>query len=263
MKKTRSGAVSGASASRSAIAGALPTQRRPILRGFFLALMLLAAAGAGEFVCWLGLRDPLAALPRATENPVATGFAAEPRNGRTLQHVVLHAPGVGRIGLAISLPDPLPKRPLPVVMVLGGLATGERNIRHIPGGGDNAIVGYDWPIPTRMPPGWDFVREAPDLYDRALRVPGQIAAALDWLAGQGWADPERTSLLSFSLGALVAPAAQRPRRAPGPCDRLDGARLWRLASRCPARRQPLHEAPLGSAHPLSRRRPGVPTGRAG
>ncbi len=209
MKKNRSGAVSGASASRSTIAGALPAKRWPILRGFFLALMLLAAAGAGGFVCWLGLRDPLAALPRATENPVATDFAAEPRNGRTLQHVVLHAPGVGRIGLAISLPDPLPKRPLPIVMVLGGLATGERNIRHIAGGGDNAIVGYDWPIPTRLPQGWDFVREAPDLYDRALRVPGQIAAALDWLAGQGWADPERTSLLSFSLGALVAPAAQR------------------------------------------------------
>jgi hypothetical protein len=122
---------------------------------------------------------------------------------------VLDAPGVGRIGLAISLPDPLPKRPLPIVMVVGGLATGERNIHQVPGGGDNAIVGYDWPVPIRRPQGWDFVRDAPDLYDRALRVPGQIAAALDWLAGQGWADPERTSLLGFSLGALVAPAAQR------------------------------------------------------
>jgi hypothetical protein len=74
-----------------------------------------------------------------------------PHDGRRLQHVVLDAPGVGRIGLAISLPDPLPKRPLSIVMVVGGLATGERNIRHIPGGGDNAIVGYDWPIPTRRP----------------------------------------------------------------------------------------------------------------
>jgi hypothetical protein len=127
---------------------------RPVLRWggrFVLALMLLVAAGAGGFVCWLELRDPLAALPRATETPVATGFAVEPHDGRRLQHVVLDAPGVGRIGLAISLPDPLPKRPLSIVMVVGGLATGERNIRHIPGGGDNAIVGYDWPIPTRRP----------------------------------------------------------------------------------------------------------------
>jgi hypothetical protein len=208
MKKSRSAAVSEASARDSAIAGALRTKSRPILRGFSLALMLLAA-GAGGFICWLELRDPLTALPRATENPIATGFATEPRNGRMLQHVVLDAPGVGRIGLAISLPDPLPNRPLPIVMVLGGLATGESNIRHVRGGGDNAIVGYDWPIPTALPRGWDFFRGAPDLYDRALRVPGQVAAALDWLAGQGWADPDRTSLLGFSLGALVAPAAQR------------------------------------------------------
>ncbi|MDB5405185.1 MAG: hypothetical protein JWL84_97, partial [Rhodospirillales bacterium] len=166
-------------------------------------------AGAVAFVSWLGLRDPLAALPRATENPVATGFAAEPRDGRSLQHVVLDAPGVGRIGLAISLPDPLPKRSLPIVVVVGGLATGERNIRQVHGVGDNAIVGYDWPIQTRLLWGWDFIREAPDLYDRALCVPGQIAAALDWLAGQGWADAQRISLLGYSLGALAVPAAQR------------------------------------------------------
>ena len=86
------------------------------------------------FVCWLGLRDPFTALPRATGNPVAIEFAAAPLDGRTLQHVVLEAPMIGRIGLAISLPDPLPERPLPIVMVVGGLATGERNIRHIPGG---------------------------------------------------------------------------------------------------------------------------------
>jgi hypothetical protein len=96
--------------------GATPTERRrastktrPILRGgrrLFVTFVLLVASPA--FVCWLELRDPLAALPRATENAVATGLAApEPRDGRTLQHVVLDAPGVGQIGLAISLPDPL------------------------------------------------------------------------------------------------------------------------------------------------------------
>lgn len=208
MRKTGSEAVSGSPASRSAIVGTLATKRRPILRGLSLVLVLLAAA-AGGFACWLGLRDPLGALPRAIETPSATGFATEPRNGRTLQHVVLDAGGLGRIGLAISLPDPLPKRPLPIVMVLGGLATGERNIRHVTGGGDNAIVGYDWPVPTPLPQGWDLLRQAPNLYDRTLRVPGQIAAALDWLAGQGWADPDRISLLGFSLGALAVPAAQR------------------------------------------------------
>jgi hypothetical protein len=30
---------------------------------------MLLVAGAVVFVCWLGLRDPLAALPHATEKP--------------------------------------------------------------------------------------------------------------------------------------------------------------------------------------------------
>src|SRR5258707_225065 len=102
MKRTRSEAAREASVGRSA-AGALSAKRRPILRSFFLALILLAASAVG-FVCWLELRDQLAALPRATEKPIATGFSEETRNGRMLQHVVLEAPGVGRIGLAISLP---------------------------------------------------------------------------------------------------------------------------------------------------------------
>jgi pimeloyl-ACP methyl ester carboxylesterase len=174
-----------------------------------LALVLVAAVSAAAVVLWLALRDPIAALPRAGGKAVATGVTPQTRDGRVLQHVVLEAPGVGRIGLAISLPDPLPPRPLPIVMVLGGLATGERNISHIPGSGENAIVGYDWPIPTRLPQGWALLRQAPEFYDRALSVPGQIAAALDWIAGQGWADAGRVSLLGFSLGALAAPAAAR------------------------------------------------------
>jgi pimeloyl-ACP methyl ester carboxylesterase len=117
--------------------------------------------------------------------------------------------------LAISLPEPRPAEKLPVVMVLGGLATGENNIRHIARGGANAIVGYDWPIPTRLPQGWELLLQAPDLYDRALRVPGQIAAALEWLAGQDWADPARVSVLGFSLGTLAAPAAERLAQARG------------------------------------------------
>jgi pimeloyl-ACP methyl ester carboxylesterase len=175
----------------------------------FLLVILFALGAIGGAVAWLALRDPYEALPRAAEKAVATGFATERRGERTLQHLVLEAPGIGRLGLAISLPEPLPAGKLPLVLVLGGLATGENNIRHIPHGGANAIVGYDWPIPTRLPQGWDLLREAPDLYQRAIRVPGQIAAALDWLAAQDWADPARVSLLGFSLGTLAAPAAQR------------------------------------------------------
>src|SRR5690349_19247486 len=105
-----------------------------------LALLLALVAAAGGLVAWLAWRDPLAALPRAAQRAVATGSSVEPRGPRALHHIVLEAPGVGRIGLAASLPDPLPRERLPVVVVLGGLASGERNIRAIPGGGANAVV---------------------------------------------------------------------------------------------------------------------------
>ena len=96
-----------------------------------------------------------------------------------------------------------------MLIVLGGLATGADNIRAIPAPGDNALVGYTWPLPLRLPRGLDFVRAAPELRRRAVSVPGQVVAAMDWLAVQPWADRGRISLLGFSLGALVAPAVHR------------------------------------------------------
>ena len=64
--------------------------------------------------------------------------------------MILSSAALGDIGIIVSLPDPLPDRKLPILIVLGGLGTGENNIRYLPDAGDNAIVGYDWPIPVRF-----------------------------------------------------------------------------------------------------------------
>src|SRR5689334_19750921 len=110
-----------------------------VIGRLLLVLFLIIAVPLGGFVGWLALRDPLAALPRAAEKAVATGALSERRGERRLDHIVLEAPKVGRIGLAISLPEPLPAAKLPIILVLGGLATGERNIGHIPQHGENAV----------------------------------------------------------------------------------------------------------------------------
>jgi len=86
---------------------------------------------------------------------------------------------------------------------------------HATPAGLNAIVGYDWPLPIRPPRGLALLLATPELYRQALRAPGQIASALAWANRQAWADPHRVSLLGFSLGALVAPAAQRLASARG------------------------------------------------
>jgi dienelactone hydrolase len=77
------------------------------------------------------------------------------------------------------------------------------------------FASYDWPLPRKLPKGLDLARELPGLYSQVLAVPGQVAAIIGWLAGQPWADAERISLLGFSLGALVAPAAQRVTESSG------------------------------------------------
>ena len=187
---------------------------RRLLRRFAVAAGLTLAALLAV-VAWQWLRDPFAALPRAAAAPTAVSVTDQRREGRLLRHVTLADPALGEVGLLISLPDPLPDRRLPVLIVLGGHGTGADNIRHIPDVGDNALVGYDWPVPAPLPEGFGLIRSMPDLYRRLLRVPAQVGLGMDWLATQPWADGQRFSLLGFSLGALAAPAAQRVAQTDG------------------------------------------------
>ena len=53
---------------------------------------------------------------------------------------------------------------------------------------------------------WTFERMG--LYKGVYHAPGQITAAIEWIATQRWAEIERISLLGFSVGAIVAPAVQ-------------------------------------------------------
>jgi hypothetical protein len=180
-----------------------------MLRRLLLALGLALLLGAGSLVAWLSLRDPLAALPKPDGSPTRLAQRDEFGETRLRSFVQLGTKELGTIGLVVDRPIPFRGRKLPVIVVLGGLGTGERNIDWIRDIGENVIVGYDWPVPTAIPNGLDLLAGAPDLYRRAMVIPGQIETAMAWVAGQDWADPDRVSLLGFSLGALATPAAQR------------------------------------------------------
>jgi hypothetical protein len=185
------------------------------VKRILLAVLFGLALALGGTVAWLAWRDPLSALPRA-EGPVeVVAGPAQREAGRLLQHYVLRSPDLGSIGLTVSLPNPLAERPLPVLVVLGGANTGRKNLRQVPAAGANILVGYDWPLPRKVPRGMDLVGALHDLYPQLLAVPGQVAAVIGWTADQPWADAERISLLGFSLGALVAPAAQRVTQSSG------------------------------------------------
>jgi hypothetical protein len=190
--------------------GVIPLPRRPpLLRRLLLALGLAAVVGAASLLAWLLLRDPLAALPGPDPSPTLLARRDEFGETRLRSFVRLGTRELGTVGFVVDRPIPFRGRRLPVIVVLGGLGTGARNIAWIRDVGENVVVGYDWPIPAAMPDGFDLLAAAPDLYRRAMSIPGQVQTAMAWIAAQGWADPERVSLLGFSLGALAAPAVQR------------------------------------------------------
>jgi hypothetical protein len=185
-------------------------RRAAILAAGVLAGTALAVDAA---VVWLRAGDPLDRLPREQRPSLLVDEWREPWQGRTLLHVVLEGQVVGRIRFVVSLPDPMPPRPVPLVVIAGGLRGGSdsiRNISRVVGDpGENAYLGYDWPLPPREPGIGEILLHLPELRRDILSVPGQMYAILAWALQERWADPSRVSLLGFSLGGLVVPASQR------------------------------------------------------
>ncbi len=151
---------------------------------------------------------PVGQLPPPDHNLQVESVQPAVVRGRRLEHITLASTQFGDIGIFVNMPDPLPARKLPVIIVLGGLGTGESNIRYIDNIGDNIIVGYDWPIPVHFPGGIQLVRQSPMLYRQIMVIPEQVASAIGWLAAQPWADDKRISILGYSLGALAAPSIE-------------------------------------------------------
>jgi hypothetical protein len=177
--------------------------KRLIVVGF-LGLLLM---GAFTLAFWEYNRDPVLSLPRPEHGLRAERTALPGLDHRQFEHLTLHGNKLGDIAFSLSLPDPPPSEKLPVVLVLAGLVTGENSIRYVKDAGNNAIVGYTWPVPVRLH-GVRAILQAHDLYHRVITIPGQVASVLSWLIKQPWADAQRISLLGFSQGALAAPAVQ-------------------------------------------------------
>lgn len=176
-----------------------------------LALVVASAA----VVIWQLARDPFAALPRVATQATPHTVERERADGREWRRIHLEVEGRHDVELQISLPDPLPAQPLPVVLVLGGLDTGAQSVRDLPEAGGNVVIGYDWPIPRRLPRGFAALWMLPEICRRIFSVPGDVSAALRWITAQPWADHERVTLVGLSLGALAAPAVQRVAAAEG------------------------------------------------
>jgi hypothetical protein len=175
-----------------------------IVVGFFGLLLM----GAVTLAFWAYTRDPLLSLPPPEHGLKADRTTLPAPDHRHFERITLQGNTLGNITFILSLPDPLPPKKIPLILVMGGLVTGEDSIRFIKDAGENAIVGYAWPVPIRLHGVSDFMLQAPGLYHNVMTIPGQVASALHWLIEQPWADVNRASLLGFSQGALAVPSVQ-------------------------------------------------------
>ena len=153
-------------------------------------------------------KDSLNSLPQSKQILSVTKGQKFFDKSRIIQQFIIKDSNLGLINLAVSFPDPLPNHPLPILFILGGLETGLDSVRHVSNIGNNILIGYDWPIQPNLPRGFNIILKFPSIYKGIYRAPGQIAAAIEWIAEQRWAEIERISLLGFSVGAIVAPAVQ-------------------------------------------------------
>src|SRR5258708_12721852 len=173
----------------------------------FAAAAILIAAALAATTTWWSRHDPLYFLPRSASAPAVQLDRIEHRAGRVFEHVTLSDRRLGSIEFNGNLPDPVPGRNLPLIAVLGGLGTGEHNIRAIRNAGDNIVVGYDWPFATALRTS-DLLR-LPALRAQVLSGPGQCTAALRWVVAQPWSGADRLSLIVFTLCHLRSPAFPR------------------------------------------------------
>ena len=127
---------------------------------------------------------------------------------RIIQQYTIDDSGLGIINIAVSFPNPMPSHPLPVLFILGGLETGFDSVQHVSDIGDNILVGYNWPINSKLPKGISILTESPSIYKGIYKSPGQIAKAIEWVSNQSWSEKEKISLLGFSIGAIASPAVQ-------------------------------------------------------
>ena len=151
-------------------------------------LLLLALALLWFWVAREYRRDPMPLLDQAAASLVVRTLrestlltaAGEPRH--LLEYELDGAPE-GPVRLALSLPMG-PERPLPVVVILGGLDVGQESLRYVEVHGPNALAAFAYPRPTQDLYEGKALFKLPRIRRAALAGPSQVCALATWIRVQ-------------------------------------------------------------------------------
>lgn len=123
-------------------------------------------------------------------------------DGLVHSHVALDSSSGLTVNLRAVRPEVSAGEKLPVIVMLGGEATG-RNAVDLVGKPDGlAYVALDYPYrgDQELDAFWESVVAIPAIQQAFLDSPPALSLALDWLERETWVDPERVELVGASLG---------------------------------------------------------------
>jgi hypothetical protein len=187
---------------------ASPARRRILRRALGWGAGVLFVVTSGAAIA-LRLHDPVSQFD-GRQGTVARvdRDSATVEDGHVVESITVHSSS----GMAVPMlvKRPLHDGPAPLVVVLGGHATGRDAARLIPDTQGRAVVALSYPYagPHRMK-GLEVVAWAPTIRQALFDTPPAIRLALDWLLVQPWVSAEEVHGVGASLGTpfMVVAAA--------------------------------------------------------
>ncbi|MFN8883533.1 hypothetical protein [Gemmatimonas sp.] len=185
--------------------------RRSVRLGGMVAIgmMLLGATTLGA----LRLDDPVPGFAaRRGEVASVTRDEATVEEGHRIEAVTVRS--TSGVTVPMLVKRPLADSAAPLVLILGGHATGRDAARLIPDTRGRVVVALSYPYtgPHRMK-GLEILKWAPDIRQALHDTPPAIQLALDWLLQQPWVNAREVHGVGASLGTpfMTVAAALDPR----------------------------------------------------
>jgi alpha/beta superfamily hydrolase len=177
-------------------------------------LTVILVSTLAAWATWERNRDPFSAIDRdlgslAVLQESSYAFITDSGEQRTIREVTLQSATGEQMRIALSLPRRQQAGPLPVLVILGGFASGRQSLNYVPEHGDNVLVGYEYPYRERSLKLGQVPGEVLAVRRAVIHVPAQVVALTRWLHAHEWADAQRTSLLGFSFGGFFVPSIWR------------------------------------------------------